>query len=159
LELTEEEAKELQQELEGEDQQFRDPRVDQLIEQQQEMMLQQQATQLQAELETGINQHAAGKEVDLSERQLNSIFRDALDLAAQRNISPAQAADEAFREWFEEYESLSNRAIEQYRGSKKPRNQPPPKPGQSGVPEIPRGDNKAKLALANAIAEEAAQSS
>lgn len=126
---------------------FRDPRVDQMLAEQQERETQQIAEQMSSHIDTLAKE--AG--VSLTDRQRRAIFMDAID----NGINPEGTA-KAFHDWLtEDYEPLKQQAVKSYRESKKA--PAPPKSGSPGV-HTPPTDVKSRLALANEVAQRAIDS-
>lgn len=127
---------------------FRDPRVDQLLAQQQEA----ETAQIAADLSDHIDQLAKDKNVELTKRQKQVIWIEAID----NGLTP-EGTEKAFTDWYsEDYEPLTKRAVKSYRESK--RAPSPPPSGSPGVPSPPT-DRKSRLALANEVAQRAIDSS
>lgn len=132
-----------------EDYEDEDDRVDQLEQRVDEREMQ----ELIGALEDHIEELAEGKEVELSDRQRQALLREAIEAGPDE-----KATERVFSDWYEERDGWSKQAVEAYRKTK----QAPPPPqssGQSGSPEVPIADEKARRQRMQEIADQAYASS
>ena len=142
----------LPEEEEGEDlddgdseEQFHDPRVDDLI----QHLTQREQDELVADITDHIQDLAKEAELKLSERQQRMLFAEAVNAGAQ-----PEKTEEIFKEYLKELEAFGDERIKAWKESKKAP-PPPSPPGQSGTQPVPIGDSKARLELANQVAQRA----
>lgn len=129
---------------------FRDPRVDQLIQERQQEQANQQVQQIETEMESTLDTLAKTAEIEL-----NPQLRDLLlDAAVSRFKEGKPDVEGVFNEW----KAAADQQIKAYRQSKRQSQSTPPVPGSSGTPNPSLGNQTDRLALMNQIAEEAAQS-
>lgn len=95
--------------LEDEDGEFRDPRVDELIAARER----EQAEALVSDIQGHVKELAGKQSLELTDRQLRSLTREALDAGADPD-----ATERLFGEFVEELKEYDKRAIERYRKSK-----------------------------------------
>jgi hypothetical protein len=111
---------------EEDDFEFRDPRVDGLLAERE----QEQMAKLVGEVEDHFKGMAKDAKLDLPERWLKALTREALE----GQPSP-QRSEELFKGWAEDLKGIRDGAIDAYRNSKDTP-APPPKSGTSGTPEF-----------------------
>lgn len=134
---------------------FRDPRVDQLLQERQQEQEQAHVAEIEKGMNSRLDELIEEKKADLPEGLPADVRELILDSAVLNETADGRPdVDKAFNGLL----GFRDHTLKGYRQTK--RNQPtPPAPGQSGERQSPLGDQKSRLALANSIAEEAAQSS
>ena len=132
--------------LEGDEegQELRDPRVDDLIAERER----EQAEALVSDIQGHLQDLAKDAKLDLPDRWLRALTRDALEAGAQPNET-----ERLFGEWASDLKQYGEKAVDAYRGSKDGQ-QPPPRRSGSGTPEIDVTDPRQRLKRANEIANE-----
>ena len=132
---------------EGEDQ-FRDPRVDQILEEKQREQHEKQIAELEDHIDTTMESLAKADKTPLEESEKEWIFARTLSLPPDEQGRPP--VEKAYKE----YRAVQDTWIKRYRESK--RDAPtPPVPGQSGSTQVDLSDRKSRLARANEVAQRA----
>lgn len=127
-----------------EGQEFRDPRVDELISERE----QEQAQALVDDIQGHLSELASKAELDLPDRWLRALTRDALEAGAQPDKT-----ERIFEEWASDLKQYGEKAVDAYRGSKDGQ-QPPPRRSGSGTPEIDVTDPAQRLKRLTEVANE-----
>lgn len=130
---------------EGEDA-FRDPRVDEMLQREQER----EATQALNQLESHVDELVKDKGLELTARQRKALIRDCID--AGFNM---EATAETVDAWAQELSGYRDTVIKGYRESKKGAPPPPVSPGASGTEQVPLDTEKDRRAAAMRVAEAA----
>ena len=131
-----------------EEEEFRDPRVDQLLAQQQEQAYEQEIQALDSHISSTIDQLAEKHKLDLSDEEKDLIYAQTLAL------EPAEGNQPNVSRAFEMYTGILDKHIKRYREGKK--NAPsPPVPGQSGANAAQPETRKERQALAMQLAQRA----
>lgn len=152
-------AKKLGYELDGQDgdkkgsedqpqEQFQDPRVDQLLEERQQQQYEQQLEALEKSIGSEIDRLDEQHATKLTPDEKAAVFEWTLTMdptADGPNVSGA----------FERLTGIVDRRLKSYRESKKQAPAPPNQGSQSGVPTAPVGDGKARRARALEVANQA----
>lgn len=146
-------------ELDDTGEQFRDPRVDDLLAERAQQQVDRQVQEVEDRWNKRLDELAAEKGVDLNvevgEGEERESLRDLiLDAAATRTRDGGVKDVERA---FDLLLGFQTNVVKGYRQTKRGPSTPPPK-GGPGEPASPLGSQKARLELANQIAEEAAQS-
>lgn len=128
----------------------RDPRVDRLLAEREQERAMQEGAQIIGQMQQQLDGLASGQNVNLRDSAKNFILNYAVQQWDGEGEVPVEAA---FKAYLEDREAT----IKDYRETK--RNQPsPPAKGAVGTESTSPGSRENRLAMANAIAEEAAQS-
>lgn len=147
-------AEQLGYELDGEEteeddlenvaeEQFHDPRVDELLAAQQ----QRDHQEAMGQLTDHVKELADEKGVELTDRQRNALINDAVAAGFNR-----EATEKVFEDWVTDLKSYEDKVIEKYRTSKKKVPSVPP-PGSAGTPQVDLADPEKRLERANAVVE------
>ena len=152
--LAEQEGYELpddeEEELEEGDDEFRDPRVDELLAAREEDQRQQLVQEVTGHAEKLIGQHG----LELTDRQRTAILRDCWN----DGEPDPETTEKVIAGWKADLDKITESAVNKYRSSKKD-TPPPPQPGSSGTPDIPITDDRARLQRANEVANQVYSSS
>jgi type II secretory pathway pseudopilin PulG len=135
-------------ETEGQDEEFRDPRVDQLLAQQQAQEQEKQLDALERTIEGEIDNLAKQHSLELTDHAKSLIFNQTLALA------PLDGNQPDVKQAFEMLTGLRDEWIKGYRESKRAP-APPQTGGSSGEPAHQLGDSGSRIDRALQVANEA----
>lgn len=124
----------------------RDPRVDELLQRQE----QQEMEALVGDMHDHIEQLAKDKDLSLTDRQRQAILREAYEAGATPDTT-----EKVFNDWAQDLDGWKDKLIKDYRSSKKQAPDPPQPGGSPGTTPVPPANRSERLEVANAIAQRA----